>query len=63
MVMVLMGVLLLGLALGAGLEDPFGFRLLGRGLFLRRLAAGQGSGAEGAAEGEDGETACPSRRA
>jgi hypothetical protein len=51
------------LALGASLENPFGFGLLGGGLFLGRLAADKAAGAEGAAEGEDRELGCaPSRR-
>jgi hypothetical protein len=49
--------LLLLLALGARLEDSFGLGSLGGGLFLGRLAAGEAAGAEGAAEGENGETA------
>lgn len=51
------------LALGAGLEDLFGFGLFGGGLFLGRRAAGEAGGGEGAAEAKRGELRLsPSRR-
>src|SRR4051794_10283977 len=50
------------LALGAGFEDGVGFGPLGGGLFLGRLAARQGSGADRAAEGEKRELLWASSR-
>jgi hypothetical protein len=52
--MVLVVVLAVRLALGAGLEDSCGFGLLGGGLFLGRLAASEAAGTDGAAERKHG---------